>query len=307
MRELYYITKRNCLVFLRDRSAVFFSMLSMLIVLALMVLFLGKMNSDGIVSVLGDFGERDTAADEWNATYLIQQWTLAGILVVNAVTITLTVLGTMVQDETRKRTLAFYVTPVSRTVLSLGYILASWIVGTVMCVLTLAVGELYFVMRGYPMLSALSLVKLIGMIALNTFTFSTLGYLLALFIRSDSAFSGVMTIIGTLVGFVGGIYISVGMFGKTLRHVLLCLPVLHGASMMRQVCTDAALAKTVAGLPDAAYDAFLKELGEELGISLYWDGKLVPPVVSVLVLLGYALLAIVIAALCNRNRRMKDR
>ena len=303
MRELYYITKRNCLVFLRDRSAVFFSMLSMLIVLGLMVLFLGKMNTDGLVSVLSDFGERDTAADERNAAYLIEQWTLAGILVVNAVTITLTVLGTMVQDETRKRTLAFYVTPVSRTVLSLGYILASWIVGTALCMLTLAVGELYFFVQGYPMLSAPAILKLIGLIALNTFTFSALGYLLALFIRSESAFSGVMTVIGTLVGFAGGIYISVGSVGKTLRHILLCLPVLHGASMMRLVCTDAALSKTFAGLPDAAYDVFL----EELGITLYWDGQPVSTAVSVLVLLGYAALAIVIAALCNRKRKMKDR
>lgn len=303
MHELYYITKRNCLVFLRDRAAVFFSMLSMLIVLGLMVLFLGKMNSNDLVDMLAEFGERDTAADERNAACLIQQWTLAGILVVNAVTITLTVLGTMVQDEARKRNLAFYVTPVSRLVLSLGYILASWIVGTVLCVVTLAAGELYFAVRGYPLLSVISIVKLIGMIACNTFTFSALGYLLALFIRSESAFSGMMTVIGTLVGFVGGIYISVGMIGKTLRHILMCLPVLHGASMMRQVCTDAALAETFAGLPDAAYDIFR----EEMGISLVWGGQTVSTSASVAVLLGYAVLAIAIAALCNRQRRMGDR
>lgn len=303
MREIYYMTKRNCLVFLRDRSAVFFSVLSMLIVLALMVLFLGKMNSDGVVSILADFGERDSAADKRNAVYLIQQWTLAGILVVNAVTVTLTVLGTMVQDETRKRNLAFYVTPVSRVKLSLGYILASWMVGTALCIVTLAVGELYFAVQGYPMLSVWAMLKLVGLIALNTFTFSALGYLLALFIRSDSAWSGLLTIIGTLVGFVGGIYIPLGTLNSHVRDVLACLPVLHGASMMREVCTNDAVLETFAGLPDAAGKIFR----EELGVSISLGGTDISNGISVLVLLGYAVLAILTAALCSRKRRMGDR
>lgn len=39
MKTILYLTKRNCKIFLRDRAAVFFSVLSMLIVLGLMVFF----------------------------------------------------------------------------------------------------------------------------------------------------------------------------------------------------------------------------------------------------------------------------
>lgn len=100
MREIFYLTKRNCLVYLRDKSAVFFSLLSMLIVLGLMVVFLGKMNSENVLSVIEEYGGREiTAQDRENAAYLIQMWTLAGIISVNAVTVTMTVLGNMVQDE----------------------------------------------------------------------------------------------------------------------------------------------------------------------------------------------------------------
>ncbi len=41
MNKLVSLTKRNVLVYLRDRSAVFFSLLSMMITLILMVFFLG--------------------------------------------------------------------------------------------------------------------------------------------------------------------------------------------------------------------------------------------------------------------------
>ena len=304
MREIIYLTKRNCRVFLRDKAAVFFSFLSMLIILGLMVVFLGKMNSDELISVLAEYGgERDTVQDQENATYLIQLWTLAGILVVNSVTVTLTVMGTMVQDETRKRIMAFYVTSVNRIKLSLGYILSSWLVGTGMCVITLAVGELYFVLQGHGLLAAVELLKLAGIIALSVFTFSALGYLLALFVHSDSAWSGILTIIGTLVGFAGGIYLPLSSLSETVQTVLKCIPVLHGAAMMREVCTAQAIRETFDGLPEAVVDVFK----ERMGITLYRGDVQIELWQQVTLLLIYAIIAIVAATFVNRKRKLKDR
>ena len=304
MREIIYLTKRNCRVFLRDKAAVFFSFLSMLIILGLMVVFLGKMNSDELISVLAEYGgERDTVQDQENATYLIQLWTLAGILVVNSVTVTLTVMGTMVQDETRKRIMAFYVTSVNRIKLSLGYILSSWLVGTGMCIITLAVGELYFVLQGHGLLAAVELLKLAGIIALSVFTFSALGYLLALFVHSDRAWSGILTIIGTLVGFAGGIYLPLSSLSETVQTVLKCIPVLHGAAMMREVCTAQAIRETFDGLPEAVVDGFK----ERMGITLYRGDVQIELWQQVTLLLIYAIIAIVAATLVNRKRKLKDR
>lgn len=301
MMEVFYLTKRNCLIFVREKSAVFFSVLSMLIVLGLMVIYLGRMNSTSLVNMLAEFGgERNTVQDEENAAYLIQLWTLAGILVVNAVTVTLTVTGAMVQDETEKRIMAFYVTPVSRLKLSLGYILASWLVGFGMCLVTLAAGEGYFLMQGYPLLALDNLVKLCGMIALNTFTFSALGYLLALFVHSAKAWSGMLTIIGTLVGFVGGIYLPMDSLSEQVQNVMKCLPVIHGASMMRKVCTDEAIRVTFAGLSDVAKDMFR----EAMGITLTAKEGIITLDGQVCILLLYAMIAIIIAVLLNKRRKL---
>ena len=48
MNKLVQLTKRNCMVYVKDKSAVFFSLLSMLVVLLLMYFFLGDMNIDYI-------------------------------------------------------------------------------------------------------------------------------------------------------------------------------------------------------------------------------------------------------------------
>lgn len=302
MREIFYMVKRNCLIFWRDRSAVFFSLLSTLIVLALMVIFLGKMNSGDLVNILAQYGgDRDTVLDEKNAGYLVQLWTLAGILVVNAVSVNLTVLSAMVRDEAEKRIMAFYVTPVKRYKLSLGYILSAWLVSSAMCLFTLAVGEIYFLMQGNELLAVESLLKLCGMIVLNTFTFAAIGYVMALFVHSSSAWSGILTIVGTLVGFAGGIYLNISGLAENVQTVLKCLPVLHGASMMRQVCTEAIIGETFAGLPEEVVTI----VRERMGITVVMGEKTFSVEEQMIFLLAYAIIAVVFAVLLNKRRKLK--
>ncbi|MDE5679229.1 MAG: ABC transporter permease [Lachnospiraceae bacterium] len=301
MREIYYLTKRNMLLFLRDKAAVFFSVLSMLIVLALMVIFLGSMNCENVVDALAEAGgARDTAADQKNVEYLIKMWTLAGILVTNAVTVTLTVMGTMVQDETRNKLVSFYAAPVRRIRLALGYILSSWLVGTGMCVLTLIAGEAYMGLSGFPLLSVSDGITLFMMIVLNTFVWAAFAYLLALFIHSESAWSGVLTIVGTLVGFVGAIYLPMSMLPKGVGNVLKHLPVLHGAAMMRVVCTKDAVETTFAGLPKIAGDTFR----EQMGVHIIMNGNVVSRQQQILFLTACGIIMIAAAALIGRKRRV---
>ena len=304
MKEIYYLFKRNVLVFLRDYGAVFFSVLSMLIILLLMVVFLGKMNTDEVLWILSEYGgERDALTDEKNAGYLIQMWTLAGILAVNTVTVSLTVMQTMIRDEVKGQLACFYVAPVKRIKIALGYILAAWAIGSGMSFLTLLVGEVYMVAQGNPLLSMDAFVKVLFMIMLNAFVYAAVGYLLALFIHSESAWGGMLTVVGTLVGFLGGIYLPVSMLSENIVKVLKCLPVLHGASMMREVLTKYAMEVTFEGLPDIVCEVFAKELGIVL-----WNGDVqITLEKQILILTLYGIIAIVVATVISKRRKIRDR
>lgn len=304
MKELYYLVKRDMLVFLRDRAAVFFSVLAMFIVLMLMVVFLGDMNSQSIVKVLAEYGGvRDAAADKENADRLIQMWTLAGILVVNSVTVTLTVMQTMILDETKGSLLSFYTAPVSRTKVAFGYIIAAFVIGVGMCLLTLVLGEGYMVLCGYPLLALTDCLQLLWMIMLNVFVYSAIAYLLALFIHSESAWGGMLTVVGTLVGFVGGIYLPVSQMPEGIAGVVKFLPVLPGAAMMRVVCTKDAVADTFAGMPEELLTVFR----EEMGITIKVGDTLFGLPGQVLLLLSYGMIAIAVAVIISRKRTLRDR
>jgi multidrug/hemolysin transport system permease protein len=304
MRELYYLVKRNILVFIRDYAAVFFSVLSMLIILLLMVVFLGKMNTDNVLWVLTEYGgERDVLQDEKNAQYLIQMWTLAGILAVNTFTVPLTVMQTMVRDEVNGHLASFYVAPVKRFKIVLGYTLASWLIGSGMSFLTLIIGEIYMVAQGCPILAPVAIFKILAMIMLNALVYSAVGYLLALFIHSESAWGGMLTVMGTLVGFLGAIYLPVSMLSENIVNMLKCLPVLHGTAMMRKVLTKDAMATTFDGLPDLVPESFAKEIGITL-----WHGETQITLANqILVLTLYAIIAIVVATIISKKRKIHDR
>ena len=304
MKVTLHLFWRNFLIFIRDKGAVFFSILSMLIVLALMVLFLGDMNSEDIVEVLQQAGaERDLEKDRANADYLVQMWTLAGILVVNSLTVTMTVMGNMIKDESGKKLAGFYIAPVKRIQVALGYILSAWVLGIVMCLITLAAGEGCMVFLGNKALPVDAWLKLIGMIVLNTFVYAAIAYLVALFIHSESAWSGLLTIIGTLVGFVGAIYLPMTMLPEKVAEVLKYLPVLHGAAMMRTICVKEALEETFAGVYGEAADI----CKESMGISVIMKGEEVSFTAQFLYLLLLGLAVIAAAALISRKRALHDR
>ncbi|MDE6926109.1 MAG: ABC transporter permease [Acetatifactor sp.] len=304
MKEILYLTKRSTLVYLRDRRAVFFSILSMLIVLGLMVIFLGSMNSQDLVNLLEKYGgERNTAQDEKNAEHLIQLWTLAGILIVNSVTVTLTVIGIMVQDEEQSRLASFYVTPVKRGKLVMGYVLSAWLTGAVLSILTLAVGEFYMISKGWGLLPVPVLAAMCGMIFLNTFVYASFGYLLAMFIHSYSAWGGMLTIVGTLVGFAGGIYLPMSAFSERLQTVLKCLPVLQGISVMRRVCLEEITAATFEGMPSQAVEIFQ----ERMGITLTAGDGILSAGTQLSIVLLYGIIAISAAVILNKGRKLKDR
>lgn len=304
MRATGNLMKRNILIYMRDKGTVFYSILSMLIILGLMILFLGDMNSRDIVRALGQMGGvRDAEADRINADYLIMVWTLAGILVSNTVTVTMTVMGCMINDEENKRLASFYVAPVKRIYVALSYIFSAWIIGIMMCLITLAVFQGYMAVTGQALLAGAVCLQLLGMIILNSFVYASAAYLIALFVHSMSAWSGLLTIIGTLVGFVGAIYLPMAALPEKVADVLKCLPVLHGTAMMRMVCTAEAVENTFAGLPAEAAEVFR----EEMGITVVMGDGPVSFSVQVVYLLVLGLVIITAAAFISRKRSLYDR
>ena len=223
--------KRNILLYFRDRISVFFSLLSTLIVLTLMIAFLGQENIDSTIQVLGT-GLKYEAV---HASSLIIIWTIAGILVVNAVSISMTLVGTMVRDEESGKISAFFVAPVKRGYYVAGYVIAAIIVSFIMCLLTLIIGVIYLGIANGSFIAARDTLEILFALLAIIFSSASFVFLCASFIHTNSAFNGLTTLLGTLIGFFAAIYVPYGNMPQTLKYIIRFLPAFQGASAIREI------------------------------------------------------------------------
>lgn len=269
MEQFLALTKRNIKIYLRDKGAVFFSLLSALIVIGLMVFFLGDLCTNSLLGFLEELPFRDYEEDKKNATLFILAWTSAGILSINAVSVSLAAYSGMIKDRVNGKLNAIYTAPISRFGIALSYITSAWIVSVIICLLTLVLTEVYGVSQGLEAYSVMEHGKLVIMIMINSFTYSALMYPLAVIAKTDGAWSGFGTVVGTLVGFLGGIYIPIGSMGGTIATIIKCTPVIYGTSMFRKVMTNSIEKLTFRDVPAEAAEEYMEAMGIKLTVSDY--------------------------------------
>lgn len=301
---LFYLVKRNMLLYFKDKAAVFFSLLSVLMVLLLMVVFLGDMNKDSLLQALQTIkGVATTTVDEQNAEYVVLMWTIAGMLAVNSFTVPLSIIGIYVQDKQYHKLESFFCAPISRIKLLCGYLFAAIINGMIMCTLTCLLSYLYVSIQGYPFLNVFGWVQVYGMLLVSVSVSSALALLVSQFVLTTNAWGSFGTIAGTLIGFLGGIYLPMTMLPDTVQNILRGLPFLHQASMLRSVFTQQSVEKIFEGLPSKVTTIYT----ESMGIHVRLFDYVIPTTMQIILLLGCGIIALSIAVYVLKKRASFDR
>ena len=303
MTHFMVFTTRNLKLYLRDKGAVFFSLLSMIIIIGLMTFFLGDMSVNGITSVLQSFPDRDVTMDATNALLTVLSWTSAGILSINAVTVTLASYSIMIKDRVEGKLGSIYTAPISRITIAASYVASAWACSMFMCTLTLIFAEGICCAKGMTAFDLPTQLKLLGLIAVNSFTFSAIMYVLALLSKTVGAWSGIGTVIGTLVGFLGAIYVPIGSLSGTIVAIIKCTPIIYGTALFRSIMTDSIVEQTFAGLPPEVAEEFRKSMG----IDLYIGSHAVTPAEELCLLLISGMIFLSLGIVILKYSKKTDR
>ncbi len=254
------LISRNIKLYFRNRTAVFFSLLSVLIVIILYVLFLSNIQVESVNEQLnGTISEKDIS-------YLINSWVLAGLLSITTVTSTLGALGFMVNDREKKIVMDFKSAPLKISTYPIAGVVSAMIVGILISVIAFMVYGLYiYIDTGYYF-SLIIILKTLGLVFISTFMSAALMGLLVSFFSTNSAFSSASLLIGTTIGFVNGLYIPVGQLSNIIQKSLNLLPFAHIASLFRQTLMKDSIALSFAGAPLSAINNYK----EDFGVILKW-------------------------------------
>lgn len=239
---------RNLKLFFRDRAAVFFSLLAVFIIIGLYVLFLGDMVMGDLEGVSG-------------GRFLMDSWIMAGLMAVTSVTTTMGAVGVVVDDKAKGIAKDFHTSPLKRTTLVGGYLVSTIVVGTIMSVVALVLAELYIVGSGGEFLPWGNLLKVLGLIFLSTMASGSMMFLMVSFFNTQNAFGVASTVLGTLIGFLMGIYVPIGVLPSSVQTVIKIFPISHAAALFRQVFMEVPMASSFAGAPPEMVEGFQTAVG----------------------------------------------
>lgn len=290
MKNIKSLTKRNLLLFFRDKATVFFSFLSIIIILGLYILFLSDLQVQSVEEVVGKIE---------GIKPLVNSWVMAGLIAVSTVTLSLGALGVVVADRENNAMNDFLVAPIKREQVFLSYLLSTIIIAMIISLTLFVIAEIYIISSGGTVLTIIPMLKVIGIIALCVLSSSLLMLFVISFLKSEQSVGVLGTIVGTMIGFLTGAYVPMGIMPKGVQIVSNVIPVSQGASLLRKIFLEKPL-------NDVFTDSkALSEYSKMQGIDLYFGNfKLSPSFMICMIILS-----IIVFSSLNiiRFKRMKNK
>lgn len=269
---LISFVSRNHKVFFRNKTLVFFSILSVIIVIALYAIFLQKTQFDAI--------------EQWTPVLqeikvMVNEWMVAGLLSIIAVTTTLVVFGIYVKDIETKMNADFLTTAASRAKIQLSYVLSALLIGFIMSVFSFLLCEIFLFVTGGSLLSFSGTIKVLGILLLSVALSSVINLVFVLFIKTQTAFSTLSTIIGTVIGFLNGVYIPIGALPSFVQSIIHYFPISHTTVLLRSVLMEDSLSQVFAGNVVAR-----ESYSEMFGVVYEMNDTMIRSGVSILYIVG---------------------
>jgi len=282
---MFNFAQRNLKIYFRQKSAVFASLLGVFIIVVLYALFLGDAYTIEGVS---------------NAKHLMDTWMISGIVAITPFTTAIGALGTMVEDKVDGNLRDFYASPVKRVRIVGGYVISSLCVGFILSMIAFVAGQTYIVLRGGELLSPVNMLCMLGAILLSVLLSGTMGFLIVCFIGSNNAYMTISIIIGSMTGFLTGMYLPVGQLDEKVQWLVKLFPVTHTSVIIRSIMCRQAIEENFAGM-----DEFASEYSRIMGITMEFGDYTLPLWMHCAVVLALSVVFFAIATLKVSKEKRK--
>ena len=277
------LLKRNFLLYFRNRSGVFFSLLGALISFILYIIFLQKNLTDAWAQLP-------------NGAPVLNNWLMSGTLAVTGITTSLAALTQLVKDRERQVDQDLYLSDQGKWRLAFSYLTSAIIISFSMQIL------MYVLMCGYfreiPTLALLPEVLLIML--LSSLLSSLVNAIFVYFFQSVDSLGKFSTIVGTASGFLVGTYVPLGVLPNFAQLLMKSTPATYIAALYRQVLMNETLSETFKGQDDLR-----QEFQEKMGVQLKWQELLTKENTYFIVLGGILLVGILWAVLVKKSSKKK--
>ena len=103
--------------------------------------------------------------------------------------------------------------------------------------------------------------SILGVTSLGTILSAAIILPILTFIRTSSAFTTLSTIVGTFIGFISGVYLSIGSVGETLQQVMTWFPLTQVNALLKQILMKDAISKVFDHAPSTVITNYKESYG----------------------------------------------
>lgn len=259
MKDFMGFTRRNLLIYFKDKLAILFSLLTSIIVFVLYLLFLKGTFVDALNGTMNGLENLVSGKD---VDMFVNGILLTGILGSAMITVPYTCLQTIVKDREAGVDSDICATPLKRWKIILSYFTASTICSFIMTSLILTVGLVVLHVMGDAHLTFASVAEAYGLMFLGSLSSTALFMLVLLFFRSTASCTAFFGILSAASGFVIGAYIPLSQFSDGVRSFCNIFPASHITSMIRNVLLSGvtgSIDSSIGGVDNGAFITAVKD------------------------------------------------
>lgn len=263
MRGFLGLTKRNLLLFFKDKQSILFSLLTSMIVFALYLLFLKDTFVNAMDSAINQFPGLSSLIDTNDKDMFANLILLTGILGSAMITVPYNCLITLVKDRENKVDYDILATPLKRGQIILSYFVSAAFSSVILTGIILAVGLTTICMHGDIYLGAIDILKAFGVVALGSISATSIFMIVVLFLKSVSASGAFFGLLSAVSGFIIGAYIPISQFSEAIQTICNIFPASQITIVLRNVLINGLLEHmntTLDGVDQGMFVTSIKEL-----------------------------------------------
>lgn len=263
MRGFLGLTKRNLLLFFKDKQSIIFSLLTSMIVLALYLLFLKDTFVNAMDSAMNQFPSLSSLIDKNDKDMFANLILLTGILGSAMITVPYNCLITLVKDRENKVDYDILATPLKRGQIIFSYFISAALSSVILTSIILAIGLGVIGVQGDIYLGIGEILKAFGVVALGSISATSIFMIVVLFFKSVSASGAFFGMLSAASGFIIGAYIPISQFSEAVQTVCNIFPASQITIVLRNVLINGLLEHmntTLDGVDQGMFVTSIKEL-----------------------------------------------
>ena len=272
MRKFMGLTKRNILIYFKDKSAIVFSLLTSVIVLVLYLLFLKGTFVDAFNGSMEVAPGLDMLIDASDVDVFVNITLLIGMIGSAMITVSYSSLTTIVKDREDKIDYDISATPIKRWQIILSYFCAASISSCVMTGILLAAGMIILGLNGGLLLGAADILKAFGMVILGSVSATALFMTLMVFFKTAQSSSAFFGMLSAAAGFVIGAYIPISQFSDNVQTFCNLFPATHVTVAVRNILMRGVTDKMNEGIGGIDNGLFIETIKDTFSFNSHMFG-----------------------------------